>query len=142
MTSLVVDSSVTIRWFIKEMDYQSQALDVFSRILANEFQLFAPDLIYAEIGNIVWKLRRFQNLKPENAQKAIESFSAVNMTVISNGALLKDAYTIAIQYNRSVYDCLYIALAQREKCSFVTADEKLVNAVGSQLPVIWLAKWS
>ena len=141
MASLVVDSSVAIRWFVKDMDYQNQALNVLSRVLVNEFQIFAPDLIYAEIGNIVWKLRRFQNLKPENAQKAIESFSAMNMTVVSNVPLLKDAYNIATQYNRSVYDSLYIALAQREKCTFVTADEKLVNAVGSQLPVTWLANW-
>jgi predicted nucleic acid-binding protein len=26
-----------------------------------------------------------------------------------------------------VYDCLYVALAEREKCDLVTADEKLVR---------------
>lgn len=30
-------------------------------------------------------------------------------------------------YQRTVYDCLYLALAVREGCQMVTADERLYN---------------
>ena len=35
-----------------------------------------------------------------------------------------------------VYDCLYIALAEREGCEFLTADDKLVKNLGAQLPYV------
>ena len=40
------------------------------------------------------------------------------------------------------YDALYLALGIRENCQVVTADEKLVNAVGTAFPnLIWLPTW-
>ena len=142
MKPLVVDSGVAIRWFQSHMDHQTQALNIFNRLKEDEFQLIEPDLIYAEFGNILWKMTRFQGLKPETARRSIVEFATLQMTIVSNANLFADAYSIATHHNRSVYDCLYIALAQREKCTFVTADEKLFNAVGSQLPVTFIANWS
>jgi len=37
-----------------------------------------------------------------------------------------------------VYDSIYVALALETGGKLVTADEKLVNAVGARLPIIWL----
>jgi predicted nucleic acid-binding protein len=35
-----------------------------------------------------------------------------------------------------VYDCLYVALAEREKCELVTADDKLVKNLQPHFPFI------
>lgn len=35
-----------------------------------------------------------------------------------------------------VYDCVYVALAEREGCELVTADAKLVSALGVTYPFI------
>jgi predicted nucleic acid-binding protein len=35
-----------------------------------------------------------------------------------------------------VYDCLYVALAEREDCEFVTADDKLVRRLQPHFPFI------
>ncbi len=40
--------------------------------------------------------------------------------------LVPRAYAIADLTNASVYDSLYVALAERENCELVTADDKLV----------------
>jgi predicted nucleic acid-binding protein len=38
-------------------------------------------------------------------------------------------------------DALYIALARRRQCLFITADECLVNAIQAEIPeVCWLGK--
>ncbi len=34
------------------------------------------------------------------------------------------------------YDCLYVALAEREGCELVTADERLLNSLGRQFPFV------
>ena len=58
------------------------------------------------------------------------------------GELLQDAYGIAVAHQRTVYDSLYLALSVREGCRFVTADERLANAVGDAFPnLMWLANW-
>ena len=36
----------------------------------------------------------------------------------------------------SVYDCLYLALAEGETCAFVTADDRLVRTLQPHFPFI------
>jgi predicted nucleic acid-binding protein len=45
---------------------------------------------------------------------------------------------IAFAYDLSVYDSLYVALAVQAKTEFVTADERLADALAARLPVKWL----
>jgi predicted nucleic acid-binding protein len=58
MDKVVVDSSVAIKWFIPQ-DYSLEANKILNSYQRNQLVLFAPDLIYAEIGNIIsfgkWK---------------------------------------------------------------------------------------
>jgi predicted nucleic acid-binding protein len=67
----------------------------------------------------------------------------IKFTLTSSAALLEDAYQLAVTHGRSVYDSLYVALSLREKCEMVTADEKLINAIGAKFPnILLLANWS
>jgi predicted nucleic acid-binding protein len=45
--------------------------------------------------------------------------------------LLKPAFEIACQTDRTVYDCLYLALAIELGGKLVTADERLVNSLAN-----------
>jgi len=52
--------------------------------------------------------------------------------------LLEEALRIAMTHERPVYDSLYIALSEREKCVYITADERLVNVVSKSFPkTVW-----
>jgi len=52
--------------------------------------------------------------------------------------LFSEALQIALTHDRSVYDCLYVALAVQSKTEWITADERLANALAARLPVKWL----
>ena len=43
---------------------------------------------------------------------------------------------MAKQFRQTVYDCLYVALAEREGCELVTADDKLVKKLQDRFPFI------
>jgi len=46
------------------------------------------------------------------------------------------ALRIASQAGIGVYDCLYVALAEREGCELVTADVRLINSLQPSYPFI------
>ena len=142
MRDIVIDASVAAKWFLDE-PHSTEALDILKKVLDDELSLLAPDHIYAEIGNTLWKRTNAGTIVVSDAQDFISDFLRIKITLVSTADLLSDAYHLAIKYKRSVYDSLYLALSQREQCQFVTADEKLVNAVGPALSnVVLLANWS
>lgn len=70
------------------------------------FSLLAPDLINAEVGNIVWKKRVFQGLGADDAKTVIDEFRKLAIALTSTAELLADAYELAVIHRRSVYDSL------------------------------------
>lgn len=142
MKDLVIDSGVVVKWYVAE-PYSAEVRRVFSGYLNGDLNLFAPDIIYAEFGNILWKKQALQNFNPADAEMIVEEFrTQIDLTTTTAADLLDDAYRIAVQHKRTVYDSLYVALSARLGCEFVTADERLVNAIGATFPqVIKLANW-
>lgn len=142
MRAVVVDSSVAIKWFVPQTG-SAKAHNILDAYKNNQLSLLAPDLIYAEVGNVVWKLRRFQGISQADAADIIDIFQSINLAITPSSKLLASAYQIASTYQRTVYDSLYIALSLRQGCSLITADEKLANSVRSSLPnVLTLSDWS
>jgi predicted nucleic acid-binding protein len=138
---VVVDSSVAIKWFVVE-PYAVEAHRILEEYQTGTVTLLAPDLLYAEVGNIVWKKHRFQGLAAEDAEAILAAFRLVHFVLTSNAVLLEAAYRLAVTHQRTVYDALYLALSLREQCPWVTADEKIVNALATTFPhVIWVANW-
>ena len=142
MDKIVVDSSVVIKWFVTE-PLSEEARRVLEGYQSGALTLIAPDLLAAEIGNIVWKKFRLQGLAKQDAEQIIAAFRELNIELTPNVELLEDALRIAMTHERTVYDSMYIALSEREKCVFITADERLVNAVSKAFPkTVWVANWS
>jgi predicted nucleic acid-binding protein len=52
MDQVVVDSSVVIKWFVDE-PYSAEAGRILTQYQNSGLSLLAPDLIYAELGNVI-----------------------------------------------------------------------------------------
>ncbi len=48
------------------------------------------------------------------------------------------AFSVALTFDRSVYDSLYVAAAIASKSHLITADKQLANALAAHPPVKWL----
>ena len=57
MMLIIIDSSVIIKWFFWESLTQ-EALAIRQDWLTSKIDLIAPELILAEVGNVVWKKYR------------------------------------------------------------------------------------
>lgn len=137
----VVDSSVAVKWLVVE-PYSNEVLRILNDYQNGLLSFLAPDLINAEVGNIVWKKQIFQGLGASDVEDILDKFRRLQFDFTPTAELLGDAYKIAAAHRRTVYDALYLALSVRENCRFVTADERPANAVGAAFPgVIWPAHW-
>lgn len=124
MSQLVIDASVAIKLFISE-DGSREAASTVKK--ADE--LLAPDLLLAEVGNILWKYVRRDDLAKNDAQQILADMLQMPIQFRATSELLESALKLAIETDRTVYDCLYVALAVQSKCVLLTADERLVNAL-------------
>ena len=121
--TLVVDSSVASKWILPERDSDRAAR---LHDLADEF--IAPTLIHAEIGNAIWKRVLWRELSPNDANEALARAIALFTSLVPMEDLTTRALSIACELDHPIYDCFYLALAEREQCPCVTADKRLVAA--------------
>lgn len=136
MNKAVVDASVIAKWSFPE-EFSKTAL----RLLNSDRELWVPDFIWAEIGNIVWKKWLRNEIGADDGSGILLGFRRFPLSVFPSERLLEVAWEIARDFRRSVYDSLYLALALHQKCPMVTADRRLYNAVGgasSRLPILWV----
>jgi predicted nucleic acid-binding protein len=118
----VVDASVVLKWFFPEPDSAAAR-----RLLDVGHQYVAPDLLFAEVGNAVWKRVRRGELSSEEGQQLIADLAEVTVETLATRGLVSDACAIAMASRQTVYDSLYLALAVRLDTQLVTADRRLEN---------------
>lgn len=140
MSVVVVDASVAAKWFLPEKGetLADEALRLLRRYARGEIRFVVPDLFWAEVANIFWKAIRQGRYTKTLAETALASLEQNKLTTVPSLTLLKSAFGIATAFNRTVYDSLYVALAIDLNVHFVTADERLANALAASLPVTWL----
>ena len=85
------------------------------------------DLAFAEAGNVVWKHVKMGRIKEEDAVKRAEVLKRLINTskVYESKDFLVEAVELAVKYDVTVYDALFVALAQRLNDKLVTTDRKL-----------------
>lgn len=124
MTHFVVDASVAAKWYLPEAEStQATALLVSGNILS------APGLIYTEVANVFWKRVQRGELETAQARLFLLDFLSSPLVIENSPLLLEGAWNIAIRHNRSVYDSLYLALADDLGATLVTADRRFYNAL-------------
>ena len=140
MRLLVLDAGVAAKWFLPVSDEPlvEQALDLLRGRAVGEITLTAPDLFWAEFASVLRKAVKFRGWPSTSAAVALARMRSEGLSTVPSEGLIEDALAIALDIGRSVYDCLYIALARLRGCEFITADEKLAKAVAPRLPVRWL----
>lgn len=120
--TLVVDASVAALWAL-DQEGSPRAL-----ALRTEGGLIAPSLIAAEIGSAIWKAVRRGAVAPADALIAIEAVLLPFEALIATEELRVRALALAIELKHPIYDCFYLALAERERCPLITADSRLLAA--------------
>lgn len=120
--SIVVDASVAVKWFSEEI--RSKEAET---ILTAAEPIVAPDIILAEIGSALARKTAAKILRKAQAMAAIAEAPHYFERLVASIELAPRATELAIEYRHPIYDCFYLALAEREKVDLVTDDGKLMT---------------
>jgi predicted nucleic acid-binding protein len=116
----VVDASVAAKWLAPEPD--SVAAEAML-----DHELIVPDLLFAEVANILWKKQMRGEMDAAAARVGARWLLQVPLQVHNSAQLMVEALSVAIQLQHPAYDGFYLALALRVDAPLVTADRRLVE---------------
>jgi predicted nucleic acid-binding protein len=98
--------------------------------------LIAPDILLVEAAHALTRAERKGLIQPAEAKFKLVDLSLNRPDLYPYIPLLERATDISSTHRHGVYDCLYVALAEREGCELVTADDKLLKNLGPTFPFI------
>ena len=135
---IVIDSSVALKWYLPEEDNADEADRVAVNFFNGKTELFVPTLFDYEIINVIKVAVTRNRISDVEAQAAIARFELLKIHRQDFFPLQSRAFQLALDYQRSVYDASYLALAEAQGLDFYTGDKRLYNAVSGTFP--WV-KW-
>jgi predicted nucleic acid-binding protein len=138
--SYVLDASVAAKWVLPEAGEPlvKESLVIYEQFKTGRVGLVVPDLFWPEMGNILWKAARTGRITPGSVVTAMEKLNDLGVRTFPTKPLLVPAIAIALRFERTVYDAVYVALAKAHDLLLITADERLANSVAAYYPVRWL----
>ncbi len=138
---LVIDASVIIKAYVPEI-LSDKAAEVMARVADGELLLSAPDLLYPEIGNILWKKHRLHELTLAEVNEIVDAMSALPIKIEASLPIFPLAVPLAIKCGITAYDAMYVTVATIYETKLLTADRRLVEALAKtqfSKHVQWLA---
>src|SRR5437773_2370569 len=98
--------------------------------------LIAPSIFPAEAASALTKAERQRLIPVGQAGVLLADVLTTPPVMHPYESLLARAVDISSQTRSGLYDCLYVALAEREGCELVTDDQKLIANLMPQFPFI------
>jgi predicted nucleic acid-binding protein len=124
LSNYIVDASVVVKWFLPE-----PFADAARRLRGARVHCSSPDLLLLEVPNVLWKYVVRGTLDLTTAREAVDALSVAPIQIQGADSLFAEAFRLALETRRSVYDCTYLALAIQEDYPLVTADRKFYDAL-------------
>src|SRR5437660_8705485 len=122
----VLDASVAALWVVRS-PLMPRALRLRSEYQQRIHELIAPSHFPGEIASALTKAERTKLIRRGAADPLIRDVLTTPPILYDTDLLFYRAVDISSQTRSAFYDCLYVALAERERCELVTADTGLVN---------------
>lgn len=136
MTAIVVDASVVVGWYVE------QAGSAMARRLAlSARRLIAPAWMLLEVGNALARRSAGGGVRRGFAGDVIRSLRQRGVVALHDvEPLIVHASALAEELAHPIYDCVYLALSQREGAMLATFDRQLAKLAQGQSIPLWAAE--
>jgi predicted nucleic acid-binding protein len=119
MKTLVLDTSVAAAWYLPET-FSPEARRWRDRLLAGDVQMLVPNLHYWEMANVLRTYVRRGEIEPSLARDlyTLHLDAPLEPAEPDRSAVLD----VALEYDATAYDAVYIGLALLHDASLLTAE--------------------
>ncbi len=131
----MIDASVAAKWVIDEK-HSTQAV----RVLDLEAR-HAPDHWLAETVNVLWPKVAAGDLTEADATERMAVLVRAPVIGAPLSGLMPRALAISVAHAVTIYDSLYVALAERLDIPLVSADVKLIRRLASNTAIAARTVW-
>ena len=121
MRQVVVDASVAAKWVVEEEHSAKAAL------LLGFDACHAPDHWLAEAGNVLWSKFFHGDLTAVDLEERMAVLLRAPVIGTPIASLMPRALAISVACVVTIYDSLYVALAEQRDIPMVTADQRLIR---------------
>ncbi len=133
----VLDSNVALKWVLPEPD-ADKAVQVRDDLRRGILELLSPDIFPIEVAHSIARAERRGIVRSTEGWPKLVDVLTTSPVLHPYLPLLPRAFAIASSARIGVYDCLYVALAEREGCEVLTADDRLKKSLPS-FPIVLLS---
>ena len=131
----VLDASVAICWVIPR-PLSPNAVRLRHEYRQQIHELLAPEVFIDEVASALTKAVRQKNIAVGQAASLYAKVTNFPPDLIEYVPLIARAIDISSRTRSGYYDCLYVALAEREGCELVTADQRSIANLTPHFPFI------
>ena len=126
--AVIIDASVALKWYLEE-EFSVYADNLSQAYQNNQIKIIAPYILKWEVFNGLLSAVSSGRISYQLARKYSLNFLKLGIKEIDIKDKEDSIRIIEIAYNNklSVYDSYYIALVEKCRCAFYTADKKLYN---------------
>jgi predicted nucleic acid-binding protein len=125
----VLDASVALKWQFEDEEATSASTALLGDFIDGKIDLVSLTLFPYEIVNAINVAINRKRIEEAIGYRAITYLTSLGIELRSFDELIESTFTMARKYSLSPYDCAYMALAEKEKCDFLTGDKRLFNSI-------------
>jgi predicted nucleic acid-binding protein len=143
---LVVDASVALKWVLFE-EFTDQARALYEAALTAHRPFLVPPHFFSEVTSSLYQRTRTReparHLTEAEAHEALVRFSRFRVQPAAPERLYEQAFGFAREHQlASLYDSIYVVLAQMIDITLWTADQRLFNTASPVAPwVRWIGDY-
>ncbi|MBU1130378.1 type II toxin-antitoxin system VapC family toxin [Patescibacteria group bacterium] len=122
MEKIVIDTSVVVKWFVKENDFLS-ARNLLDRYKKGKVVFVIPKILFLELINALFF--GAGKYRDDELKTALLSLVALRCEIVDMDIdLFFSVSELMNKFGVAAYDALFIALAKRENIYLISADKK------------------
>jgi predicted nucleic acid-binding protein len=124
----VIDTSALVRLYIPDGPLPEGIETALQEAEKGIGSMIAPELIIAEAAQVLLKKARQKIISNQEASRLLESILALPLKLFSHQPLITRAFEVANACAITIYDALFLTLAEQQSAQLITADKTLEKA--------------
>lgn len=140
--AVILDASVVVKLFVAE-EFSDLAAALVNDTLEAGLTILAPWHMRGEVANAIHKQWREGRITSDEVNQALDDFFDLPIIFLSSAELYRRVVLFARDNGqRTIYDSLYVMLAEMLGFEFWTDDRRLIESVQSNASSVrWLGNY-